>query len=193
MVEFKTWPKIPRIKGLPVVITEKIDGTNACVIVENGEVVGCQSRNNLLAHNNTGELTIYQDNMGFAQWVLRNKESLKDLGDGHHYGEWAGPGIQNNPHKLGAKRFFLFNTGRWNNENKPHVCDVVPVLHRGSYDVTIINDTMSELECGFNIGQLCPNTGPSTYSFAEGIIIYFESLNTYAKHTLKSPEGKWLT
>jgi hypothetical protein len=186
MTEFKAWPKIPRIKGLPVVITEKVDGTNACVIVEGGKVVGCQSRNNLLAHNNTGELTIVQDNMGFAQWVVGNQASLVELGDGYHYGEWAGPGIQNNPHKLETKKFFLFNTGRWNNENKPHVCDVVPVLHRGKWDADDIDSLMHWLDQGFNAGQLCTD-------YAEGIIIYFESLNTYAKHTLKSPEGKWLT
>ena len=34
MVEFKEWPKIPRGLGEQMTITEKIDGTNACIIVE---------------------------------------------------------------------------------------------------------------------------------------------------------------
>jgi hypothetical protein len=39
-IEFQAWPKIQRLDKNIVTITEKIDGTNACVIVDNGEVVG---------------------------------------------------------------------------------------------------------------------------------------------------------
>ena len=35
-VEFKAWDKIPRENPFKVTISEKIDGTNACVIVKDG-------------------------------------------------------------------------------------------------------------------------------------------------------------
>ena len=105
-VEFKAWEKIPRENPFTVTITEKIDGTNACIIIMDGEIVGVQSRKRLI--------TVLEDNYGFAKWVEYNKKDLLGLGDGYHYGEWAGLGIQGNPHKLDKKHFFLFNTFRWN-------------------------------------------------------------------------------
>lgn len=66
---FKAWPKIKRVTAVnprEVTITEKMDGTNACVIVEGGKVIGAQSRKNVLAHDNGGGLIIHKDNMGFT-------------------------------------------------------------------------------------------------------------------------------
>ena len=91
-VEFKAWEKIGRDNPFGVTITEKIDGTNACIIIQDGEVVGVQSRKRLI--------TPEDDNYGFAGWVERNIEDIMGLGDGYHYGEWAGLGIQKNPHLI---------------------------------------------------------------------------------------------
>lgn len=169
-VEFKAWPKIKRLtKVFSVYVTEKIDGTNACVIVQDGEVVGAQSRNKLI--------TPESDNMGFAGWVDRNKEELATLGDGYHYGEWAGPGIQSNPHELEKKTFFLFNHYRWK-DWKPECCSVVPFIYEGEYDKGMINTLMADLEV----------TRPGF----EGVMVYFPFADTYLKHTVKSPEGKWI-
>ena len=125
MVEFKPWPKIPRLDaGISCVITEKIDGSNGCIIVENGEITGVQSRKRLI--------TPEQDNFGFADWVYSNSEVLaQGLGDGYHYGEWAGPGIQKNPKNLADKKFFLFNVHRWQEDRAgiPPLCEVVRVLY----------------------------------------------------------------
>lgn len=168
-VEFKPWPKIKRLsKVFGVYVTEKIDGTNACVIVEDGKVVGCQSRNRLIS--------VGSDNMGFASWVERNSEELSQLGDGYHYGEWAGPGIQKNPHGLEEKTFFLFNHYRWKDE-RPSCCSVVPLLYEGDYDKDVINKLMEK--------------GSENPGF-EGIMVYFPFADAYLKHTVKSPEGKWL-
>jgi len=93
--EFKPWPKIPRPKGMNITITEKMDGTNACVVIQDGNFVGAQSRNRII--------TPEDDNMGFANWAYENQSDLEGLGDGYHYGEWCGPGIQKNPHNLGKK------------------------------------------------------------------------------------------
>jgi len=47
-VDFKAWPKIPRENPFNVTITEKIDGTNACIIIKDGEIIGVQSRKRLI-------------------------------------------------------------------------------------------------------------------------------------------------
>jgi len=172
MVEFVKWPKIPRGNPLEITITEKINGTTSCVIVENGEVVGCQSRNRLITTEN--------DNFGFAAWVEENKEQLALLGDGHHFGEWAGPGIQKNPINLDKKEFYLFNTHMWNEETTPSCCSVVPVLYEGIYTEQIVKDVMSDLM----------ELSVSTY-IPEGIVVYFRLFSKYVKFTFDTPEGKW--
>lgn len=107
-MEFTDFGKIPRLNR-EWVVSEKIDGTNAAVIIEEGPdgyVVGAQSRNRLITPDD--------DNFGFAQWVEDNATLLADtLGEGVHFGEWAGPGIQKNPHELDERKFFLFIPARY--------------------------------------------------------------------------------
>ena len=62
------FPKIPRFSKRKLLITEKIDGTNACIrIYGDGEIV-LQSRNRIIS-------TEY-DNYGFAAWVNKNREAI---------------------------------------------------------------------------------------------------------------------
>lgn len=172
LVGFKPWPKIPREKGNIITITEKIDGTNACLIVMNGELVGCQSRNRLIAPGD--------DNMGFAHWAYSNHEEIAKLGDGYHYGEWAGPGIQKNPHMLTEKTFFLFNTFR-PQESLPPCVKQVPVLYQGSYSDTTVETAMTNLWVKASAEGYIP----------EGIIIYHHNTRSYVKRTFANNEGKW--
>jgi hypothetical protein len=132
VIEFKEWPKIPRLNK-NITVTEKIDGTNACVIVTEDGQVAAQSRTRIITPDN--------DNYGFAKWVAANATELVKLGPGYHYGEWWGQGIQRR-YGLEEKRFSLFNTGRWadvhgtneaigyraKQEFAPACCYVVPVL-----------------------------------------------------------------
>jgi hypothetical protein len=184
MTEFKAWPKINRFTQPFVTITEKIDGTNACVIVEDGKVIGAQSRSQLLVHDNSGELTKYNDNAGFAQYVIENQNTLFALGDGYHYGEWAGPGIQKNPHNLNQKYFFLFNTGRFVNDEAvslfPYV-RVVPTLYSGYYEDGIVESVMNMLNISAKEKGYIP----------EGVCIYWHNFDKYSKATFKNSEGKW--
>ncbi len=127
---FVSFPKIPRLKGAGgVLVTEKIDGTNAIVYVSSNGVVRAGSRNRWI--------TPEADNYGFARWVEENKEELAKLGPGYHYGEWWGSGIQRGYGcPPGEKHFSLFNTLRWNNNNPPpSCCKTVPVLVAGDWDV----------------------------------------------------------
>lgn len=111
-MEFKPWPKIVRIENKrQAIFTEKIDGTNACIVIgDNGEFA-TQSRNRFIVPGD--------DNFGFAKWAYEIKQELiEKLGPGHHFGEWWGAGIGRG-YGLTEKRFSLFNTRRWGNHNPP--------------------------------------------------------------------------
>ena len=79
--EFIPFPKIARLSRLAIV-SEKIDGTNAQVLItEDGDIfAGSRSR----------WITPEDDNYGFARWVEGNKDTLLKLGPGRHMGEWWG-------------------------------------------------------------------------------------------------------
>lgn len=175
-LEFQPWPKIPRGQKEPVVITEKIDGTNACIVIREGKIVGIQSRKRFI------KVGKESDNAGFAAWVAANEDELLKLGDGAHFGEWAGPNIQSNPHNLDEKQFYLFNTFRWGKHNPPpECCTVVPVLYQGVLGDKTIEDTLDFLyrwETGLG------NT-------PEGVIVYYTKTKRYEKHTFRDQEGKW--
>lgn len=121
-IEFKPWPKIPRIENEKVSFTEKIDGTNACIVITADGEFACQSRTRLITPDD--------DNYGFAKWAYTNKDELMKLGEGHHFGEWWGSGIQRG-YGLTEKRFSLFNSQRWgdHNPNTPSCVSVVPTIH----------------------------------------------------------------
>lgn len=142
-IEFKAWPKITRIenKRAPI-FTEKIDGTNACVVITEEGEFGCQSRSQII--------TPEKDNFGFAKWAYSNKEELMKLGPGHHFGEWWGLGIQRG-YGLTEKRFSLFNTRRWgkHNPNTPACVSVVPIIMATSVEevkaILISNGSLAAL------------------------------------------------
>ena len=106
MTEFQEFPKIARLNR-EVVVTEKIDGTNASIYIgaDGGE---------FLVGSRTRWITPEADNFGFARWAYGHEEELRTLGPGHHYGEWWGSGIQRGYGlEKGEKRFSLFNVARW--------------------------------------------------------------------------------
>lgn len=74
---FEKFPKIPRLNR-EIVITEKLDGTNASIeITDEGEfLVGSRNR----------YITPESDNYGFARWAYANKEELLKLGPGRNGG-----------------------------------------------------------------------------------------------------------
>lgn len=116
---FRKWPKTPRLEKEWWDVTEKLDGTNACVIVTAGGEVMAQSRSKIITPGKT------TDNHGFAQWVEDNKEELKLLGVGYHFGEWWGQGI-NRGYGLKVKRFSLFNM--YKDQELIDCCSIVPFV-----------------------------------------------------------------
>ena len=132
-VEFIAWPKISRLASEHMTISEKIDGTNACIQIIKNEF----DQYSIYAQSRTRLITPANDNYGFAKWVNTHFHSLvPDLGDGVHFGEWWGQGIQRN-YGMTEKRFSLFNTFRWDAARghfKTPGLDVVPLLHEGPLD-----------------------------------------------------------
>jgi hypothetical protein len=130
--KFRPFPKITRFLEQDVVITEKIDGTNGVIKIYNETDMLIGSRNRWI--------TPEDDNHGFARWCQTNKEDLLKLGEGTHYGEWWGQGIQRG-YNMRQKVFSLFNATRWKNkEDRPECCDVVPILYEGIITPNIIAD-----------------------------------------------------
>jgi len=127
--QFEVWPKIPRLRNEIVTITEKLDGTNAQVCITPDGKVLAGSRNRWLGavDEKTGKI---QENYGFHAWVQENKEQLKGLGVGRHYGEWWGFGIGPRGYGLPDKRLALFNTFR-PKDSLPSCVGQVPVLYQG--------------------------------------------------------------
>ena len=102
--EFAGFPKMARLSR-DIVITEKIDGTNAQIYITKEGEIRAGSRNRWI--------TPADDNFGFAQWVESNRDQLLELGPGRHFGEWWGSGIQRGyGMEKGEKKFSLFNAVR---------------------------------------------------------------------------------
>jgi len=133
-IEFRGFPKIPRLSR-EILITEKIDGTNAHIYIgKTGE---------FLAGSRKRWLTPEYDNYGFAKWANIHKDELLMLGPGHHFGEWWGKGIQRG-YNIHEQRFSLFNV-QLCNDKIPSCCRVVPILYRGVFDTNRIQETLDKL------------------------------------------------
>lgn len=159
-MEFKPFDKIPRLSR-DCIITEKIDGTNGVIgIATYGasvkEVMGWgfppvftkKVESGLLcvfAGSRTRWISPDKDNAGFAKWVQANAEELLKLGEGVHYGEWWGKGIQRG-YGLNEKRFSLFSVSRWTDDVRPACCGVVPTLNQGMFSTKMIEDTLEALK-----------------------------------------------
>lgn len=141
MADFKSFGKIENIGRLWMSITQKIHGTNAQIYIyptENGLELKAGSR--------TRWLTAEDDNFGFANYVYSKKDEIINiLGEGRHFGEWAGPGI-NSGEGLKEKIFCLFNWKRWARKPLPAQMITVPVLYTGAYDHLKIQEIMEDLK-----------------------------------------------
>lgn len=163
--EFRPFPKIPRLSRT-VTITEKIDGSNGAVFVGEDGTVRAASR--------TRWITPENDNFGFAAWVRDHAEELRGLGEGLHFGEWWGRGIQRG-YGLDHRRFSLFNVSRWSDDDiRPACCDVVPALMIGPFDTGLVDTVIDKLA---RKGS-CAAPG---FMKPEGIMIYHHAAKQYFK------------
>ena len=196
MAEFEPFPKVPRFYR-NWTATEKIDGTNAAIVVEpwdepaldvsstpgiwlDGKFyeVRAQSRKRFVRPSD--------DNFGFARWVYDNAEALvRTLGPGRHFGEWWGLGIQRG-YDQRCKRFSLFNTDRWGEMETHPVGDaalgVVPILARHTDPVAAANTAHMILD--LQGSQAAPG-----FDRPEGIMLWSHAARRMFKYTPFDGDG----
>jgi hypothetical protein len=191
---FNGFPKIARLNR-QVIVTEKIDGTNAQIkITEDGQfLVGSRSR----------WITPDNDNYGFAKWAYAYKDQLMELGVGSHFGEWWGAGIQRGYGLKEGRRFSLFNVQRWclrgqdrllvptadprvvkYQDYLPECCGLVPVLGVGDF-----NEANKQIE---RLKEEGSKAAPG-YMNPEGVVAFHVAGNVGFKVTIEKdedPKGK---
>lgn len=185
---FSGWGKISRLNR-EIVVTEKIDGTNAQVIVDDsGTKVAAASRKRLITPDD--------DNYGFARWVDENAAELVKLGPGRHFGEWWGQGVQRG-YNMKRKVFSLFNVGRWTSEFNLHYleyrpmstgclevfpCDVVPILYRGAMSTDTVMGAIDYL--AYAGSKAAPG-----FNDPEGVVVWHSANGAMFKVTIKGDAG----
>lgn len=173
-IEFKAFDKIARLNR-EVVVTEKIDGTNAVVFISD-------DLGTVIAGSRSRWITPADDNHGFALWVSVNAEELRKLGPGYHYGEWWGSGIQRR-YGISEKRFSLFNVSRWADPAmRPACCHVVPELARGM-------DIRAETERALTLLREHGSTAAPGFMKPEGVVIWHEAARQLFKVTIEKDEA----
>lgn len=190
ITEFQDFPKMARLSRRAI-ITEKIDGTNAQIFIdENGSIK---------AGSRTRWITPDDDNFGFAAWVQENREELLKLGAGRHFGEWWGSGIQRG-YGLSERRFSLFNAIRWAahgtqpkqieggdsriikmQDEAPQCCYVVPILYDGEFETPAAELAIEALQ---KHGSLA---SPG-FMKPEGIVVFHVAGNVGFKKTIEKDD-----
>jgi hypothetical protein len=211
MLDFNAVPKMARLSRTAI-ITEKLDGTNAQILITSVQNEIAESNKNIIASWKNGEetkvmlagsrqrwITPDNDNFGFAKWVEDNAEELSKLGNGRHYGEWWGQGIQR---KYNMKEcvFSLFNAIRWcaydaepkqivtadpriskMQENAPECCRIVPILYDGVFSTDAVDWVLSALK------KHGSSAAPG-FMNPEGVVIFHEAGNVGFKKTIDHDE-----
>lgn len=173
---FQPFPKIARLNRT-IVITEKIDGTNAAIGISESGDFWCQSRSRIITPDD--------DNFGFARWAYANIDSLvRDLGLGLHFGEWWGAGIQRT-YGLDHKRLSLFNTSRWREPafTTPNL-GVVPVMWTGDW---LPDGLFAPDQALLHLRKFGSVAAPG-FERPEGIVVYHGASNTLFKATLEGDQ-----
>lgn len=170
---FEEFTKIHRLTR-DMIVSEKLDGTNAQVFIDEAGGIHAGSRNRWL--------TLDSDNFGFARWVVEHKDELMQLGPGRHFGEWWGQGIQRT-YGLTEKRFSLFNVSRWGDDAvRPACCHVVPVLLRWTFDTAKVDEVLADLAA--NGSKAVPG-----FMKPEGVVVFHSQGNVLFKKTLDKNDG----
>lgn len=184
--QFQEFPKMARLSR-ECIVTEKIDGTNAQILItEDGQFL-TGSRNRWITPEN--------DNFGFSRWAHDHKDELMTLGAGRHFGEWWGSGIQRGYGlPKGEKRFSLFNVSRWvkktadsapplgeKQEYCPDCCHLVPIIWRGDFNTEAVSTAIERLA---TLGSVA---APG-FMDPEGVVVFHTAANAGFKKTIKNDE-----
>lgn len=170
-MEFKSFPSIPRLSK-DMIVTEKLDWTNACIVIDAEWNISAQSRNNIITPD--------KDNYWFARWVENNKEQLKKLWEWYHYWEWWWNWIQR-WYWMKEKKFSLFFY-RWVWEI-PSIVSIVPTIYEWPFCTKKIDEIMEEMRIHWSYATKFMNP--------EWIIIFHKWANMVFKKTIEWDEWKW--
>jgi hypothetical protein len=191
-MEFVEFSKMARLSR-ECIVTEKIDGTNACIkITEDG---------GFLTGSRTRWITPGDDNYGFSAWAHKHITELMALGPGTHFGEWWGSGCQRGYGLTnGEKRWSLFNVARWclagetpqriptgdpriekYQEVLPECCHLVPVLYRGVFDTFHVENALSVL-------KVFGSKASPGFMRPEGVVCYHIAGNVGFKKTIEKDD-----
>lgn len=196
---FEAWPKTKHVDKVlgSVVVTEKIDGTNACLVFDADGKMFAQSRNRII--------TPATDNQGFARWAYHHQEELFHiLGEGRHFGEWWGKGLHRGydmPHSV----FSIFNVGRFYKSEPGDPLNsmstraatssifdqvsAVPHIFTGEYNSPEMNAAIAELANGKSKAAAAYNV---EYNNPEGVCFFFREFDKVAKLVFANPgKHKW--
>jgi hypothetical protein len=176
MVEFESFKKIPRLFR-ECIITEKLDGTNAQILIPDDDgpiLVG--SRNRWITPGKT------TDNYGFAAFVENNKDALRRLGPGRHFGEWWGVGIARG-YNLTERRWSLFNTNKPLPEGLPNNVYQVPVLRITTFHTVAIDSVIRDLQTTGSIAA-------PGYMNPEGVVVFHKASGQLFKYTFDGDGNK---
>jgi len=204
--EFQPFPKMARLSR-EAIITEKIDGTNAQLCIEQHDgtpdplALIVKDGLAMYAGSRTRWITPQADNFGFAAWAKEHGEELLAIGPGRHFGEWWGSGIQRG-YGLKDRRFSLFNVQRWCLHGQtpqriqtgdprqvkmqdvlPPCVGLVPLLWRGEFR------TSSTLRALDILKERGSEAAPG-FMDPEGIVVYHVAAGVGFKKTIKNDEGK---
>jgi hypothetical protein len=184
-MKFIEFNKISRLNR-EVIVTEKIDGTNASVCIEpeavhefGDNVIASKDGMVMAAGSRTRFITPGNDNFGFARWVAEHADELWALGAGTHFGEWWGQGIQRR-YGLEEKRFSLFNVHRWG-ELRPTCCCVVPEIWRGPFLDFSHGEIVAELAGG--------SLAAPGFNKPEGYVVFHTASGALFKYTFDKNDG----
>jgi RNA ligase (TIGR02306 family) len=157
---------VEEVIKLPVVITQKIDGSSITIVVEKGEIKEVCSRN-----------LSKKDTPNSAFWNAAKKLKFDIPFTGVIQGELAGNGIQKNPMKLEDKEIFVFQVKKEDNTymnyqqmkgfcNVELQCKVVPLVSECTFIGATVDEALDKLQ------QLADQQTYSTSKLpAEGIVV----------------------
>lgn len=213
-MEFQEFPKMARLSR-EVIVTEKIDGTNAQVyIVGNPEGFYTEKHPDpfviaegscggepavMLAGSRQRWITPENDNFGFAAWVKDHAQELFGLGFGRHFGEWWGAGIQRN-YRLNERRWSLFNVSRWclHGREPQRVPSADPRIEKYQEPLpeccglvpVLHRGRFSTLQCDLVLEELRMGGSKAAPGFMkpEGIVVFHVAGNAGFKKTIEKDE-----
>lgn len=210
-MEFQPWPSISRLNK-EAIYTEKIDGTNAAVVIERIspslgpladwelELLGWSGKEDVVymesgvylvaAQSRKRFITPGDDNFAFAKWVYDNSRNLIEvLGEGRHFGEWWGSGIQGGYGlSNGERRFSLFNVKRWEDTlTHEHGHELIPEL----YMVPVLTkETFSTITAKWCVESLREHGSMASPGFMrpEGVVVFHTASGTPYKTFLENDD-----